>query len=393
MRLDDAVARSTVSAIARRVDRSSVRLSTLAMQRMEQELPWYALMSAEVRSGVGLLVQAGIQGFAEWLRAPDEAGRITTDVFGVVPREMARLVSLQQTVELVRVAVQVTEESVGELATPGEQAWLREATLRFSREVAFAAALVYARAAEQRGAWDARLESLVVDAIVRGEVNDALLSRAAALGWSQSDAVMVVAGHAGDADPEFLVEEAHSRGASVGADILAAVQAQRLVVLIGSSGRLGRAARAVVPIYRDGPVVTGPVVAGLAEAAASCRAAYAGLRAAPGWPDAPRPVSADALLPERALIGDEEACRQLVEEIYRPLRERGDDGVHTVSTFLSVGGSIEAAARALFVHPNTVRYRLARAGEACGRNINDARDRYVVQVALTLGRLGEASTL
>ena len=388
-----AVREVKVAAIARRVERASPRLSTLSLQRMQETLPWFDAMSADVRSLVGLLVQSGIVAFAQWLRAPDDSARLTGEVFASAPRDMARVVTLEQTVELVRVAVEVTEESVSELAASGEDVWLREATLRFSREVAFAAALVYARAAEQRGAWDARLESLVVDAIVRGEVNDALLSRAAALGWSQSDAVMVVAGHAGDADPEFLVEEAHSRGASVGADILAAVQAQRLVVLIGSSGRLGRAARAVVPIYRDGPVVTGPVVAGLAEAAASCRAAYAGLRAAPGWPDAPRPVSADALLPERALIGDEEACRQLVEEIYRPLRERGDDGVHTVSTFLSVGGSIEAAARALFVHPNTVRYRLARAGEACGRNINDARDRYVVQVALTLGRLGEASTL
>jgi DNA-binding PucR family transcriptional regulator len=391
--LDGAVARSNVTAIARRVDRSSVRLSTLAMQRMEQELPWFASMTPEVRSSVGLLVQGGIRGFAEWLGTPKDAPRITTDVFSAAPREMARLVSLQQTVELVRVAVEVTEESVGELATPAEQAWLREATLRFSREVAFAAALVYARAAEQRGAWDARLESLVVDAIVRGEVNDAEVSRAAALGWSQPQAVMAIAGSAGDADPEFLVEEAHARGSGVGADVLAAVQAQRLVVLIGSSGRLTRVARAIVPIFRDGPVVTGPVVAGLADAVASCRAAFAGLRAAPGWPDAPRPVAAEALLPEQAPSGDEEACRQLVDQVYRPLRERGEDGVHTVSTFLATGGAIEAAARALYVHPNTVRYRLARASEACGRNINDPRDRYVVQVALTLGRLADGSRL
>ena len=112
MRLDGAVARSTVTAIARRVDRSSVRLSTLAMQRMEQELPWFASMTPEVRSSVGLLVQGGIRGFAEWLGTPEDAPRITTDVFGAAPREMARLVSLQQTVELVRVAVEVTEPIV-----------------------------------------------------------------------------------------------------------------------------------------------------------------------------------------------------------------------------------------------------------------------------------------
>ena len=45
--------------------------------------------------------------------------------------------------------------------------------LRYSREIAFAAAEVYARAAEARGAWDARLEALVVDALLRGEADDA----------------------------------------------------------------------------------------------------------------------------------------------------------------------------------------------------------------------------
>ena len=37
-----------------------------------------------------------------------------------------------------------------------------------SREVAFATAHAYASYAESRGAWDARLEALVVDALVRG---------------------------------------------------------------------------------------------------------------------------------------------------------------------------------------------------------------------------------
>ena len=60
---------------------------------------------------------------------------------------------------------------------------MREAVLRYSREIAFAAAEVYAQAAEARGAWDARLEALVVDALLRGEADDSLRSRAAALGW------------------------------------------------------------------------------------------------------------------------------------------------------------------------------------------------------------------
>src|SRR3954466_14772206 len=203
---------------------------------MQETLPWFDAMSADVRSLVGLLVQSGIVAFAHWLRAPTASARLTSEVFATAPRDMAGVVSLEQTVELVRVAVEVTEESVGDLATANEQVWLREATLRFSREVAFAAALVYARAAEQRGAWDARLESSVVDAVVRGEVGDETLSRAAALGWSQPRAVTVVAGTArpGHA-PEQLIEEVHGRAPAVGADALAGVQSQRLVVLVGST--------------------------------------------------------------------------------------------------------------------------------------------------------------
>ena len=60
---------------------------------------------------------------------------------------------------------------------------MREAILLYSREIAFAAADVYARAAEARGLWDARLEALVVDSILSGEYDDALPSRIAALGW------------------------------------------------------------------------------------------------------------------------------------------------------------------------------------------------------------------
>jgi DNA-binding PucR family transcriptional regulator len=387
-----AVREVTVTAIAKRVERASPRLSTLSLQRMQETLPWFDAMSADVRSLVGLLVQSGIVAFAQWLRAPAESARLTGEVFASAPREMARVVTLEQTVELVRVAVEVTEESVGDLATESEQVWLRVATLRFSREVAFAAALVYARAAEQRGAWDARLEASVVDAIVRGEVDDETLSRAAALGWSQPSAVTVIAGRAKPGhDPEQLVEEVHGRGSAVGADALAGVQSQRLVVLLGSTGRLTRAVRSVLPAFAPGPVVTGPVVSTLSDATGSARAAFAGLRAVAAWPAAPRPVSSDALLVERALTGDDDARRQLVDEVYRPLADREDDLLETVATFVSGGGSIEGAARKLFVHPNTVRYRLQRAGDICNLNLHDPRGQFVAQLAVAVGRLDGSS--
>jgi DNA-binding PucR family transcriptional regulator len=122
----------------------------------------------------------------------------------------------------------------------------------------------------------------------------------------------------------------------------------------------------------------------------SAEEAIFGLRAAPAWPDAPRPVLADDLLPERALLGDQGARQRLVEDIYSPLRESGSALLETLSTYLQQAASLEAAARMLFVHPNTVRYRLRRVTDVTGLVPTDARSAFVLQTALALGRLQDA---
>src|SRR4051812_2277032 len=145
----------------RRIEQGMPDLARRATARMEATLPWYRALSAQDRSWVGLVAQAGVGAFLAWFRDPSGVMEITADVFGTAPRELTRSVTLRQTLDLVRTVVEVVEDQVAELAAPGEEAVLREAVLRYSREVAFAAAEVYAQAAESRGAWDARLESLV----------------------------------------------------------------------------------------------------------------------------------------------------------------------------------------------------------------------------------------
>ena len=49
---------------------------------------------------------------------------------------------------------------------------------------------------------------------------------------------------------------------------------------------------------------------------------------------------------------------------------------------------MEATARALFVHANTVRYRLRRATALSALSPTDPRDAYTLRIALTLGGLG-----
>ena len=375
----------------RRIEHAAGRVATQSVARMDEELPWFRQLPADQRSWVTLVAQAGIASFVEWLRSPDDVLRLTGEVFAAAPRAMARSVSLLQTVELVRQTIAVAEEQVPSLAAPGQEAAIRDELLRFSREIAFAAARVYAGAAESRGAWDARLEALVIDGMVRGApTGSEPLSQIAALGWRSTGPVTAVVGSAPDRASEDVMAEVHRTARRGHLDTLAGVHGGRLVVVLGNIDDPLDAARLLLPAFADGPVVAGPRAEDISAASRVTRAALSGLRAVPGWPGAPRPVSADALLPERALAGDTDARDELVDNVYRPLAKAGDVLLDTVSTFLDSGGALEATARTMFVHANTVRYRLRRVGDICGEAPTDPRGAYVIQVALTLGHLDGA---
>jgi PucR C-terminal helix-turn-helix domain/GGDEF-like domain len=380
--------------IARRLQRSVGALATSTVTRMERDMPWFRRLSAEDRSWIGVIVQAGITSFVEWYREPEGSAPVTAEVFGVAPRALTGVVSLHQTVEMVRLTIEVVEENVTEAVGEADAESVRYSIVRYSREVAFATAEVYARAAEMRGAWDARLEALVVDSVLRAEADETVRSRASALGWESKGAVIVVlgrvpAGESAGRARESLIDDVRRSARHLGLDALCAMQGDRMVVVLGGVDNPDKAGAAVADHFGEGPVVIGPVVPDLVHASISARAATAGLRAAPGWPDAPRPVTSDDLLPERALSGDGHARRQLVQEVYLPLAAAGSATIETVSAFLDHGGSIEGTARSMFVHANTVRYRLRRAAEATGLTTNDPRHAYTYRVALTLGRLAQ----
>ncbi len=378
-------------ATVHKLERATGQLASAALARMDETLPWFRAMRADERSWIGLVAQAGIAAFVSWFRSPDDHPKVTADVFGTAPRELTRAITLHQTVEMVRVTIEVAEERIDEIVDPSEVAVVREGLLRYSREVAFAAAEIYARAAEARGAWDARLEALVVDALLRGDADESIRSRASALGWGAAGPVCVVVGTApvGTA-PEAVVDAVRRSARHAHLDVLAGVQGDRLVAVLGDAPDPLAAAHAVVGQFGPGPVVAGPVVTDLAAASQSALAATAALRAAAGWPEAPRPTTADMLLPERALSGDAQAAISLVADIYLPVATAGPVLLETLSAFLEHGGSVEATARALFVHPNTVRYRLRRVTDITGYSPSDPRDSYTLHVALTLGRLAAA---
>jgi hypothetical protein len=354
---------------------------------MQQRYRWFAEMPPAQRSTVGLLVQAGVRAFADWLTDTDDTVRVTAEVFAAAPPEMARAVSLQQTVDLVRTAVHTVEERLGELAVDEDEPALHLLVLQFSREIGFAVASVYARAAEEQGAWHARHEALVIDAVVRDEVDESAASAAASLGWPLTEPVAVLALQTRDDTGENVLAQVRSTARHIGLPALLGLHEDRLLVLVASHDPAKAAQQVCAEQATAGPVVVGDPVPTLAEAGRSAAAALSGLRAVAAWPDAPSPVAAAALLPERALDGDGAAREQLLAEIYRPLCAAGTDLVSTADAYLDRGGSVEATARTLFVHPNTVRYRLRRIADVTGVDPANARGAFALRLALTWGRV------
>ncbi|GAA1521847.1 hypothetical protein BJ978_002554 [Agromyces terreus] len=371
-------------------------LSTQTLKRLEDNLSWYGDMPPSRRSAVGLVAQAGISSFIAWFEDPRSTPWIAADVFGAAPRELLRSVSLQQTLQLIRVTVEVVEDRVKDGGEP-----LREAILLYSREIAFAAADVYARAAEARGLWDARLEALVVDSILSGEYDDELPSRIAALGWHGHGEVAVLVG---TAPKQLDVDHVRRVARHMQADVLIGVQGNRLVLVIGRSEHLGRQpdevgtspamsfmefATQLEGHFGPGHLVLGHEVPNLVDASKSAKAALAGFAVARSWRHAPRPVHADDLLPERALAGDPLARATLVHRIYRPLQAHSTELLTTLWSYLDNGRSLEATARELFVHPNTVRYRLKRVSDVIGWDATGAREALILQSALIIGSMSD----
>ena len=343
----------TRSAMLRRLTAATAQMNTATLTAMTERHVWFSELDPESRSWIGVLARTGIDGFVTWFAGEEFDPE---SIFDAAPRAMARRITLAQTVDLVRTTTDVVEEQIAHLLPRSDRQPLQLGIVHYSREVAFAAAAIYAKAAEARGAWDSRIEATIVDAVVRAETDESVLSRASTLGWP--------------ADPRVVVRLVCILGGPGGGDAVETCE------------RVGQLAEFFAP----GPIVVGPTVDGLAGAHRSARSAASGYRAAKAWPEGPRTLLASDLLPERALAGDGHARRILAGDVY-PSLAASKELLETCVGFLDCGSSMEATARALFVHPNTVRYRLKRIQDLTGYNPADAREAFVLRMAITLGRL------
>ena len=256
-----------------------------------------------------------------------------------------------------------------------------------------------------------RVHAVAFECLVSGIIDERAVSVLRLAGFDGDFVCFAIAGRPADtggagAAIATIRQTVHDLG---GSEPLTGVHDGAVVALI----RLEAAVRpdatctAVAKAFAPGtPICLGPTRRGIEGASIAMRAALTTLTAAPALSNitpnnTPAPSRAahrptvlhtEDALPERAMLGEQEARRELIDEVYAGLLGNNDDDptMLTVATFLESGGSLEVTARALNIHPNTVRYRLKRMADTTGWDATDPRDAFVLTCAIALGRIAHS---
>lgn len=362
--------------------------ATLIVSKLEESEPWFKAADPNHRAWLTLITQRGINAFADWLN--DIPNQFSTASFfeNEAPRDLALSINFEQIVSVTQKIFSYVESELINLLDENEKLVVQVQLLRFSRDVAFATALAYARAAEARSAWDARLEAKIIDALVDQEDFSDIQVNAAGLGWTEAKDIFAIVGKKPKKDSALAVAEIHRAARNQNLLTIAGVRGEMLIALISNSKNPESTARYFSPRFGEGTLVYGRVVDSFERVSLSTREAIAGYFAKAAVSDQVRLISAAELLPERAINSDPLAQNHLVG-IYQQIKNVDADWLQTLEVFFSVGGSLEATARKLHIHVNTVRYRFKGLQQEVGLSPTTPRDGYCLQVAVSLGRLKE----
>ena len=385
------------------------RLIGEAKARLNDDLEWYQRLPDTDKELLNLIVQTAVVDFISWFSeyrqalndAKTDAGTLLHDprvspstdhLFFIAPFEFTQSISLRQTLDTVRLVVDALEENIDAFADPDEREDALVAMLYYSREVAFSVASIYAQAAEARGAWDARLEALIIEDLIDGTDDPNLTTRLRAANWTMNAPMFAIVGGIDTTENiTSVIAQDHIRSAvrANGGRCLMSMRDEALVVLValddGDGHGIADMVIALNPLFSDATLCVGPVCTGVDGAASTLHAALNARRTACALPEVPRPLSASDVLPERALAGDADARAELYDDVYATLRDADETLFSTVRDYLLGGCALETTARRLNVHPNTVRYRLNKAVDATGWNPMDPRDAYVLLTAIKIG--------
>jgi PucR C-terminal helix-turn-helix domain len=326
-------------------------------------------MRGEFGRGIRTGVEQALTEFVDLIGAPQAAPR--SGVYRALGRgEHREGRSLDALQAAYRTGARIAWRRSGEAAAragidAGDQRGLAEAIFAYIDQIAAESVAGYA-AAQARVAGEAeRRRGRLVQALVDGEPRPALETAAAEAEWPLPRALAVVV----SADAERLAGRL-GPGAIATEDVIVVADPD------APGARLRR-------VLSDATAGVGPTVTP-EEAPLSHRLAAAAARLEAG-----AVVFADERLTDLVVGADRELVGRLAQRVLAPL---GDDRsgrlIATLEAWLEAQGHHPTVAAALHVHPQTVRYRLARLRERLGDALDDPERRFALHIALRAIRVG-----
>jgi hypothetical protein len=417
------------------ISRTSVELSRderiladhllrIVVDEATSQLEWYPELRPEDRDMLNDVVEAAIDNFILWakeffgmLNSNDDVRDVASEAFKrqrqqifamlsksaevlyhAVPVNYTKAISFDQTLQMMRFTVDVIENNISILTSIGDAPHLIGALLYFSRETAYTVAQVLASSAKDRGASRAHLEEITIQTLLEGTVDRTLQLRMTALGWIDDYSSFCIVGQPAD-DQRFAVESAldEIRAAvnSDNAECCARVFENLYIVLVKLDSdddtlidmQIERICSKISQYFSESPICRSPLYEGLEGASLAVRSAMSGFEARTAAHLTERFFSSSDVLPERALIGDDEALKEMYRNIYLPLisQPRKNRVLDTLIVYLQEGENYRRTAERLKVHDNTVKYRLGHVAELTGWDPVNFRDAYVLKTALKVG--------
>lgn len=380
---------------------------------IQLEVPAYSgALTGRLGAGIRQGVKVSLDRFVElagagWSAAdagdPDAAGETAAplgDAVGVAralgAAEARSGRSLEALLTAYRVGARVAWRDLADTAVAGgiavaELSWLAETVFAFIDELSAASAAGHAREASVTSRDRERSREALAQALLDGTDVDQLRRRAVAAGWPTpttvtpvllpTDRALELRVRLGETTLAGEYGGFLARGLAVGGPAVGGAATPLAVLLVPDADRRTLLATVTAALRRSTGVL-GPTVAWTAVPEAVRRAA----RSLDIAPAAPGLLDSDDYLTQLVVTADAAALADLRSRALAPLehfragtRERL---IETLRSWLLHQGRREAVAAALFVHPQTVRYRVQQLREAFGDALTDPETVAALVVAL-----------
>jgi hypothetical protein len=362
-------------------------LATIALEVPEYARPLEGAFGAGIRTGV----TEALRQFVALIRDPDAGREPGRDVYVALGRgELRQGRTLDSLQSAYRIGARVAWRRISAAARrhgvdPDQLALLAEAIFAYIDELSADSVEGYAQAQrEQEGERQRRRRELLALLLRDPPAEDAELRAAAqAAGWRLPRT----------AAPLAVAERDLARaGRRISADALVgSVDGIGCALIAGAASQNAELRRATESII----AALGPAVR-RAELGSSWALAKAALRAAEaGAIDGDSPIAADEHLADLLILESGGLADRLVESRLAPLAELTPAArarmEETALAFVQHGGNAAAMARALHLHPQTVRYRITRLRELLGDQLDEPDARFELELALRTTRSRRAA--